>query len=164
MAWLTASPQLQFGPAPHEAAAADAWALLHSLLGGTAARYQGALQHRARLQDGVKKARAKLNAASEESAAAVEAQQQAEEAAARGEEDADAASAAQRQRIVWPGGEGGGSRSGPMHRVEVASLREGLMAKKLAGAEEALAQHEATLEGLEAARGVALLQVRLAVG
>jgi hypothetical protein len=158
--WLTASPLLQFGPAPHEAAASDAWALLHSILAGTLARYEGALQHRARLQDGVKKARTKLNAASEESAAAVEAQQQAEEAAARGEDDAADGSNAQRQRIVWPGGEGGGSRSGPVHRAEVAALREQLMAKKLAAAEEALSQHEAQLAGLEGVRGVTLLQVR----
>jgi hypothetical protein len=157
--WLTASPVLQFGPAPHEASASDAWALLHSILSGTLARYEGALQHRARLQDAVKKAQGKLNAASEESAAAVEAQQQAEEAAARGEEGSEDANA-QRQRIVWPGGEGGGSRSGPVHRAEVAALREQLMAKKLAAAEEALSHHEAGLAGMEAARGVTLLQVR----
>jgi hypothetical protein len=154
---------LQFGPAPHEASASDAWSLLHSILSGTFARYDGAVQHRARLQDQVKKARTKLNVASEESAAAMEAQQQAEEAAARGE-DADAARAdatnAQRQRIVWPGGEGGGSRSGPVHRAEVAALREQLMAKKLAAAEEALTQHEAQLAGLEGVRGETLLQVR----
>ncbi|KAF6253367.1 armadillo-type protein [Scenedesmus sp. NREL 46B-D3] len=155
--WLTSSPKLQFGPAPQEASASDAWALLHSILSGTLARYDGAVQHRARLQDGVRKVRTKLNVASEESAAAVEAQQQAEEAAARGEEAAGTGGE-QRERIVWPGGEGGGSRSGPVHRAEVAALREQLMAKKLAAAEDALAQHEAQLAGLEGVRGETLLQ------
>jgi hydrogenase maturation factor HypF (carbamoyltransferase family) len=47
-----------------------------------------------------------------------------------------------------------------VHRAEVAALREQLMAKKLAAAEDALAQHEARLAGLEAVRGETLLQVQ----
>lgn len=156
--WLAASPQLQFGPALHDAAASDAWQLLHSILAGTFARYDGAIEHKARLEDGVRQAQAKLKAASDESAAAVEAQQQAEDAA-QGDVAADAGggSAAKRQRIEWSAGRDG--RSGPVHRAEVAALREQVMVKKLAAAEQALVDQQVLIQKLQEARGTTLLLV-----
>lgn len=118
--WLIASPALEFGPASNEAAAADAWHLLDSIIAGTLSRYQGAVEQKARLEDAKRKARAKLTAASEESAAAAEAQQKAEDEAGGPEgggdavQDAAGDAARRRQAISWPGT---GGRHGAAHRL-----------------------------------------------
>lgn len=167
-----------FGPAGREAD--SSWTLLQTLLDGALARHRGAEETQGRLGDALRKARGKLDVARDEVAAA---QAAVEEAAARaqaatGETDGafapgdhhvpgtdDDGSAAKRMPIVWPGGSGdgggGGPRSGPSHRLEVAGRREELASNRVTAAEEAIAAQLDRIAALGVARRDAVLAVSM---
>lgn len=150
IAWLASPGRLQLGPAPQEGSAADAWALLGSVLREVFARHQGARETQARMAAAVTKAENLLALATEEVAAATAEEQ---DRAAADEADAANAAAAGRQRIPIPGARG------PVSRLQMATMREEAATRKVTAAQQDVARQGELLQRLEAERAEALSKV-----